>query len=86
LTTVGWNKLNIQRLRFEYIGNKVIGQLVTTFERSGYQTGQEVIFDLFLFLLTSQNLTNPEDELDGSVKGKVVTFPFSKTSSRKKIQ
>jgi len=38
--------------------------MVATFVRSGYQTAQEVKIDLLFFFGTSQNLTNPEDELD----------------------
>jgi len=49
--------MTIQMMCFEYIGCKVVGHHVATFNRSGDQTRQEVIFDLFLFFRTSQNLT-----------------------------
>jgi hypothetical protein len=47
-------------------------------------TGQEVIFDLFLFLLTSQNLTNPEDELDGFRKRESCSFSIFQNEFKEK--
>lgn len=38
---------------------KEIERVNESFKGQGYKTGQEVIFDLFLFFGTSQNLTSP---------------------------
>jgi len=52
--------------------------MVATFVRSGYQTGQEVNFDLLFFFGTSQTLSNPDDELYWFREGRDCIFSFLK--------